>query len=307
MATQPAVGTFICYQPKDFTKAHMEIIAKVNHIIEPYEAGGQLVTVRQVYYQMVHRNWLANKTTEYQRLIGILTDARMAGLVSWTAFEDRNRALMGINTVDGPPEAFNKMLRNYAIDMWANQDWRPEVWIEKKSLVGVISNACNRQRVDYFATAGYSSVTETWAAGQRFGRYIAKGQRPIVFYLGDHDPSGIDMTRHVRDTLTQFVGQPIIVQRLALNRDQIDEHGFPENPTKLSDSRAEAYIAEHGYASWELDAMPIPLVEDMIHSALLSIRDEDRWDEMMEEETTDKRVMQEMVASHFPDPNKEDE
>jgi hypothetical protein len=293
------IGTFMCYQPKKFSKDHIELIAKINAIVQPYEEAGHLVTVRQVYYQLVHRNWIANKVTEYQRLVGILTDARMAGLVSWTAFEDRNRQLKGVSHVDGPPQAIKDMLADYALDLWANQDWRPEVWIEKKSLEGVISNICTRLRVDFFATAGYSSVTETWQAGQRFLDYIHKGQRPIIFYLGDHDPSGIDMTRHVQETVSTFVGQQINVVRIALNMDQVEAGGYPPNPAKLSDSRATAYIDRFGYESWELDVFTPDEMQDIIAKAILPIRDQTKWDEMVEEETQDKRLLEEVLEEKF--------
>lgn len=302
-------GTFMCYQPKRFTKDHTALIEQINAIIAPYEAAGQLVSVRQIYYQLVHRNVIPNRVTEYNRLVGIMTDARMAGVMSWTAFEDRNRALKGINTVDGPPQAIDQMMNKYALDLWANQDWRPEVWIEKRSLEGTISDICNRLRVDFFATGGYSSVTETWAAGQRFLNYIHKGQRPIIFYMGDHDPSGIDMTRHVRETVSTFVGQPIYVQRIALNRDQVEAGGYPANPAKLTDSRAGvradgsvvpgSYVDIHGYDSWELDVFTPEEMEAHIANSIMPLRDPAKWDAMLAEETNDKRVMEDILKEQF--------
>lgn len=77
-----------------------------------------------------------------------------------------------------------------------------------------------------------------------------------VFYLGDHDPSGIDMTRDVADRLRLFSDfTPIEVERLALNMDQIDELNPPENPAKMTDSRAKDYVEKFGQSSWELDAV----------------------------------------------------
>lgn len=37
------------------------------------------------------------------------------------------------------------------------------------------------------------------------------------------------------------------VEVLALTTDQVEEYDPPPNPTKLTDSRAETYIAQHGY------------------------------------------------------------
>lgn len=79
-------------------------------------------------------------------------------------------------------------------------------------------------------------------------------ERRVILHLGDHDPSGIDMTRDISDRLELF-GADVEVKRIALNWDQIDEFTPPPNPAKLSDSRAGAYIAEYGDESWELDAL----------------------------------------------------
>ena len=38
-------------------------------------------------------------------------------------------------------------------------------------------------------------------AALRFNEAMQDGRQPAVVYLGDHDPSGIDMTRDVKDRL----------------------------------------------------------------------------------------------------------
>ncbi len=295
------VGTFRCYVPKKFTVARLDIIAKANQIADEYEQAGYSMTVRQLYYQGVARGLWPNNQKMYNQLVGILTDGRLAGIVSWSAIEDRGRNLMGINTVDGPPQAIKGMMDKYSLDLWANQEWRPEVWVEKQALEGVIGEICNKVRVDFFATKGYASVSETWRAGLRLAGYIAKGQRPIIFHLGDHDPSGIDMTRHVAETLSTFVGHPVTVQRLALNMDQVEELNPPPNPVKLTDSRSDKYRDLYGEESWELDALSPDAIKDKIEDAILRIRDPDKWDEMMSEETNDKRVLDEMLKERFGD------
>lgn len=294
-------GTFRCYVPKKFTAAHLEIIEKANAVIAEYEGQGYSLTLRQLFYQGVARGWWPNRQEQYTRLGDILTAGRLAGVVSWTAIEDRGRNLMGLNSVDGPPEAIKGMMEEYRLDLWANQDWRPEVWVEKQALEGVIGGICNQLRVDFYATKGYASISETWRAGNRLKGYINKGQRPIIFHLGDHDPSGIDMTRHVQETLSMFVGSPVLVQRLALNMDQVEELDPPPNPVKFSDSRAEGYVRRFGEESWELDALPPDAISSIIEDAILRIRDPGKWDEMVSEETQDKRVMEDILKEHFGD------
>lgn len=290
-------GTFICYVLKKFTTEHQEVIAKANHVLEEYAAQGFSLTLRQLYYQFVARGWLPNRQSEYNRLGSVISDARIAGVMSWTAIEDRGRSLMGINSYESVPEFLNSVKSRFALDLWTNQDYRPEVWIEKQALEGVIGGICNQLRVDFYSTKGYNSQSEQWRAGRRFAQYVQKGQRPIVFHLGDHDPSGMDMTRDNRDRLSMFAGVPVTVVRLALNRDQIDKFNPPENPVKFTDSRAEGYVAEHGYHSWELDALSPQYIAQVIEENVLRIRDPEKWDEMVEEETNDRMVMDRMIEA----------
>ena len=292
-----ADGTFICYAPKKFTAEHQEVLAKANHVLEEYAAQGFSLTLRQLYYQFVARGWLPNRQSEYNRLGNIISDGRLAGVISWTAIEDRGRNLMGIDSYESVPEFLNSVKSRFALDLWANQDYRPEVWIEKQALEGVIGGICNRLRVDFYSTKGYNSQSEQRRAGRRFAQYVQRGQRPIVFHLGDHDPSGMDMTRDNRDRLSMFAGAPVTVVRLALNRDQIDKFNPPENPVKFTDSRAEGYVAEHGYHSWELDALSPQYIAQVIEENVLRIRDPEKWDEMVEEETNDRMVMDRMIEA----------
>lgn len=288
-------GPFICYENFNFRADRLAMIAKVNSVVEKFEADGYVLTVRQIYYQFVKNDWIPNNITAYNMLQGLISDGRLAGLISWTAIEDRERSLKGWETFTSPAEALQQLKTSYKLDLWQGQSFRPEVWVEKKALEGVIGRICGELRVDFFACKGYNSQSEQWRAGQRFADYIHRGQRPIVFHLGDHDPSGIDMTRDNRDRLSMFAGTPIIVQRLALNMPQIEELNPPPNPAKLSDSRAAGYVAQYGDSSWELDALDPQYINDLIRDALMAIREEDKWDAMLEQEVNDKLFFDEMI------------
>lgn len=287
----------ICYVRKEFKEEHLKLIHVANRVIEQYQAQGLSLTLRQLYYQMVTKNILANKDSEYKRLGGILSDARLAGLVSWSAIEDRTRYLRGLQTFDSIHEPFESIAAGYRRDLWDDQSMRPEVWIEKDALVGVIAGICNELRVDFFACRGYNSQSEQWRAGQRMARYIHKGQRPIIFHLGDHDPSGIDMTRDNRDRLSLFAGVPVQVVRLALNYSQIEMYKPPPNPTKLTDSRATDYISQHGYSCWELDALEPSVIAALISDSVAKVRDPAKWDVALAREADDRETIRLMVES----------
>lgn len=283
-------GTFRRYEPeKRLTPDTIRMIDHCNEILEEYEAKGFVMSVRQLYYQMVSRGLTGgiNTGAMYDRIQNALNTGRMQGLISWTSLEDRERGLKGLNTYDNIFQVLRAARSDYRMDLWANQMWRPEVWVEKKALEGVIGHICNKLRVNFYATKGYNSQSEQWRAGRRFASYIQKGQRPIVFHLGDHDPSGLDMTRDNQERLSVFAGVPIIVQRLALNMDQVEEFNPPPNPTKMTDSRASGYFDLYGEHSWELDALAPDYIARIIEQAILKIRDPELWNEAMLQENAD--------------------
>lgn len=269
------------YIDKNLSTEKLAVIEQADRIIQEYEGAGFSLTLRQLFYQFVSRGLLPNTDKIYQWLGDVISDGRLLGLLSWTAIEDRGRRLMGLQTWESPAAAIREVRQSYKIDKWSNQPFRPEVWVEKDALSGVISPICNELCVNFFASKGYNSQSAQWRAGERLANYINKGQRPIVFYLGDHDPSGIDMTRDNQERLSMFAGVQIQVVRLALNMDQVKRYNPPPNPTKLSDSRSTTYLEAYGDNSWELDALDPKVIRNIISTAVLKIRDESLWDEAL--------------------------
>jgi hypothetical protein len=106
----------------------------------------------------------------------------------------------------------------------------------------------------------------------------------VIIHLGDHDPSGIDMSRDIEDRLSLFAECNVEVRRIALNMDQIDEFNPPPNPAKTTDSRFGEYAARFGNESWELDALRPEMLIDLIGSEIYSLLDMDLYSERREEE-----------------------
>lgn len=263
---------------KNFKPATMRIIAQATQIIDEYLDMGFSLTLRQLYYQFVARDLISNTQQSYKRLGGIINDARLAGLIDWESIEDRTRNLKKNLHLNGPRHAIQVVRDQYGIDMWANQPKRVEVWIEKEALVGVIERVCTEMDVPFFACRGYVSQSEQWRAYKRAHRNRFVDQDTVVLHLGDHDPSGIDMTRDNQDRLDLFMGGPgVTVERIALTMDQIDEYGPPPNPAKVTDSRWASYTHRYGYESWELDALDPTMLQELILEKVKNHRDEEAW------------------------------
>jgi len=164
--------------------------------------------------------------------------------------------------------------------------------VEKDALTSVIERPCGRYRVPYMPCKGYLSASEAWRAGRRFMRKANAGRRCVLIHLGDHDPSGIDMTRDNGDRLELFgESSRVEVRRIALNMSQVEQYDPPPNPAKVTDSRAADYIARYGATSWELDALEPRVLDALISDELLGLIDGDRWEETRREEAERREVL----------------
>lgn len=108
------------------------------------------------------------------------------------------------------------------------------------------------------------------------------------------------MTRDVDDRISLFAEEPIEVNRIALNEDQIQMYQPPPNPAKLTDSRASAYIDRYGGESWELDALDPKTMSALIERIVLEYRHEDAWETMMERRD-DARATLRAISDRFDD------
>jgi hypothetical protein len=158
--------------------------------------------------------------------------------------------------------------------------------VEKDALSGILEPVCRDLHVRFTANKGYSSSSAMYEAGKRIENAMRRqGRKVHLFYLGDHDPSGIDMTRDIRERLGMFAAsKKIQVHRLALNYDQVEQWQPPENPAKETDSRYQAYADQFGESSWELDAVEPRTLADLVREGIGDLIDQDQWDAVMEGE-----------------------
>ena len=284
----------IKYINKRFHRSVLVTIENANKIIARMKTEGYKLTLRQLYYQFVSADLLPNTLQNYKKLGQAVNDARLAGLIDWDAIEDRTRMLRGINTYDEPSDYVRARASGFVTDKWEEQKQRPEVWIEKDALLGVFERPCNKFFVDYFSCRGYTSQSEVWGAGQRIlHRFVHQKQRTVILHFGDHDPSGVDMSRDIEarlDLFTQAHPGAYEIQRIALNMSQVRTHKPPPNPAKITDSRFKSYTDKYGKKCWELDALR-PNVLDMMVTANIKklITNKTGWARKVKEEKDGQR------------------
>lgn len=268
------------YTKLRLSKMNKVRLEEINGILEEYVEEGYTLTLRQLYYQLVSRDLIPNSQKEYTKLMNILKKGRMAGIVDWDAIEDRVRRPQLPYWVTGIPDAINDTVKQYRLNRMRGQERNIEVWIEKDALSSVFYRVTSKYGIRLMVNRGYSSVSAMYEAYRRLN------DEDTILYFGDHDPSGLDMIRDIRDRMGEF-GLDIDVVPIALTMDQVKQFNPPPNPAKISDPRADWYIERYGNTSWELDALPPKELIRLVEDAILERIDLDQYNVMVEQEKKD--------------------
>lgn len=284
--------------------ARLRTIDQANEIIEDFQSQGYRMTLRQLYYQFVSKNLITNEEKSYKNLASTISDGRLVGLIDWDAIEDRGRVAdepHHVNEVADHMAMLKRAANGFTLDAWRDQPVYVELWVEKQALAGVLEPLARRHHVTLMVNKGYSSQSAMYESAQRFregmgttgdrDESVGRGEDPwydlrsdregLLLYLGDHDPSGEDMVRDIRDRLCTFgCGEKLRVQKLALTMAQVKQYNPPPQPLKrsektgeLSDSRGEAYRRKFGGHSWEVDALRPDVLSRLVTKAITDVID----------------------------------
>jgi len=282
------------------SKPNRERLEVINSIIEEYQELDLVLTLRQLYYQLVSRDIIANQVKEYAKLSGLLKEGRMAGIVDWDAIEDRLRKPSKPSEWDSSKSILDACIDQYEKKRMEGQANYIEVWVEKDALSGVLSRVTEKYHIPIMVNRGYSSASAMFDAFNRFKAAKLNGQLNKVLYLGDYDPSGLDMIRDIEKRIDEFAdgwwpgntyarhtfGFEVIP--IALTREQIDLYTPPPNPAKLQDPRAGKFVEDHGYQSWEVDALRPEVLHQILEDAILERIDPELYDNIVDSEEADK-------------------
>lgn len=286
----------IAFREINFRDDRRDTINKMIEIVEEYAGQNLRLTARQLYYQFVARDYIPNTQRSYKNLTGLLADARYAGLIDWNSIEDRGREPTVWQQYDSIRVMVERQINSFRLPRWDTQPCYVELWVEKQALAGVLEPIAADYHSTLMVNKGYSSASAMFESAQRFIRRQDNNQKPVLFYLGDHDPSGEDMVRDIEARLKEFGVFDIEVRKLALTMAQIEEFEPPPNPTKMTDSRANAYVDKFGNESWEVDALPPDELAKIIRAAFDEVVDADAMDAVKDDERKQKKKLKAALA-----------
>ncbi|MBU4056232.1 MAG: hypothetical protein KKA41_17895 [Proteobacteria bacterium] len=266
-------------------KKTLEIVEEAWRVLNEYHP----MTIRQVFYQLVSRQVILNNQSQYTSLGNTLGNARKQGLIPWEWIEDRTRVPHHVSMWPDLGNFFSDVKKSYRRNVWDNQPQYVEVWVEKDALSGVFLDITQAYGVTLQVCRGYPSLTVKWEAAARFREGISK-----LLYFGDFDPSGVDIPKNLKSTFEDFESRPEI-DVIALTLDQIRQYSIPPIMSKKTDKRRAAFVAEHGDVAAELDALPLPVLQEMIKTSIEASMDLEALAETREEELEDRDVLEALL------------
>ena len=187
------------------------------------------MTVRQVFYQAVSAGLIGKSEREYKNsIVRLLGRMRISGEIPWGWIADNTRWMRKPRTYLSLEAAIERTARTYRRALWDTQTVHVEVWLEKDALAGVLYHETERWDVPLMVTRGYPSLSYLYEAGEA----IEALEKPaFVYYFGDYDPSGLDISRNVEERLREFAPHSEIhFERTAVTAQQIEEFSLPPDP-----------------------------------------------------------------------------
>ncbi len=255
-------------------------------VVRSYETS---VTLRQLFYRLVSAQLIPNTTSAYKVLSKRTAEARRDG--EFPDLIDRGRAIHRPTAWDSPEQILTAAHRSYRRDRTEGQDVSIYVGVEKAGLVIQLESWFGERGIPILALGGYSSQSYI----EDIKKDVAEQGRPaVLLYAGDFDPSGEDIDRD----FVERAGCWRDVVRVALTREQVDEHELPMNVGKVADSRAASFVERHGeLLQVELDALPPETLRAVYEEALALYWDDDAYRRTLKREAAERDTLSKVVAS----------
>lgn len=280
-----------------------EVFEKIDEVVNEYIMMGIKLTNRQLYYQLVGRDYIPNADEVYKRICTFLTDSRYGGLIDWEAIEDKDRIPEKHSEWENINSLVDSAISSYRLPRWEDQDYYVELYCEKKAGISVLQPIANKWHIYFGFNKGYSSASAMYDLAKRIEEQIDEGKKAVILYFGDHDASGLDMVRDITDRITEFltkgdrgfeewfVEENLEIVPVALTMEQIEKYNPPPNPAKITDPRAKKYIEEFGKVSWELDSLNAMELRKIAEKSVLKYLDKIKYDAWIEREKKEKQAL----------------
>lgn len=251
------------------------------------------VTLRQCFYFLASRLFIANTLQDYGNLSRWTTEARDAG--TFPDLIDNGRRIHRPTFFDDPDDAHEWLTGIYRRDRTEFADVTIYLGVEKAGLVAQLEEAFGDLGVPILPLGGWASQTFREQVRREI---LADGRPAVLIYAGDFDPAG-DL---IGDNFAKKVGAFAEVVRVGLNIDQLA--GLPVSPFplgKLKHSLIPRFEAKYGdrleamglprLVQFELDALPPDQLRALYQAEMDRYFDESAYQRSLAQEADDRQEL----------------
>jgi hypothetical protein len=153
---------------------------------------------------------------------------------------------------------------------------------EKGTVRGVLAPVLHKYGVGFRVMHGFTSATSAYDLSQD-----DDGRELVLLYVGDFDPSGMNMSEvDLPARFEKYEGDHIDLRRIAITREQIgtsatlpiaDQMPSFSVHEKRKDPRYKWFLRNHGDRCWELDAMDPRTLRDCVEKAIKDLIEPEAW------------------------------
>lgn len=262
-----------------------EMTERADMLTELAEANGPC-SVRHLYYAATVAKVPGITKTDagYNKVQRAVLDLRRTGAIPYHLVTDSTRWQRKPASYTSIDDALAETARLYRRNLWAASSWRVEVWAESDSISSTVWPVTARWDVPLMVTRGQSSETFAHAAADAWNH---QDGHPVVLYVGDHDPAGLDIESSLKAKLQGFYGDDIEWERVGVTWPQVVELDLPGTPPKVK-GRKRPYPFE---LAVEAEALPPRLLLDLLDNAISYYVDEDQLGVLKAAEADEKRLL----------------
>lgn len=282
-----------------------KLVKNILRIVEEYQEQEIIQTLRGYYYDLVAERLIPNAIEIYKRIGKLISDLRYSGHIDWSAMEDRARKKEMSSQWSNVSALIKSAVYAYRLPRWQDQDKYIELFTEKDTMYSRLEPLTSKYHIPLCINRGYASSSVLYDLSKRIIDKLEDGKEVVLLYVGDHDPSGLDMINDIHKRVTEFLEgyeddyyeTKFKIIHVALTKEQIKEYDLPPNPAKHTDTRSNRYIQEHGSVSWEVDAMKPQIMREIVEEEILNHIDMQKYNSWIEKEEEQKQALKEFGES----------
>jgi hypothetical protein len=264
------------------------VLAQLAHEHQP-------TTVRGLMYRAQAAGLFSSPSQQsYDQTARIILKLRRVGIIPYSWIVDSTRRRLKPSSWADLSDFAEDAARCYRLDFWSRQSHYIEFFVEKDAMAGILEPVTSEYDVYLNVVRGQPSETFVWNIAEQWNEI----EKPIfAYYLGDHDPSGLEIEASLKSKLYRFSDNHFRWRRLAITMEDFANPELLGFPVKRTAGGWRDYLQTHGDRCVEIDALSSSEVRQRISDTIESHIDGEEWETLKRIEQRERETLKETMLS----------